>query len=153
MVTDDGNAGATSAKQQMLPERENGADRKRQLLLETGPMFHLCTLNDRDSPAQQVGAVIASRPRSGRNHEYQGGLTMSYDSLIEARIQFGDTVIVITNEDGAICYQDAIVINTPQGQGDLWQFQRPDESVFALNPYHNSLVRIEKAPTTEPGAP
>ena len=67
-------------------------------------------------------------------------------ALIEARIEFSDTITIVTDEGGLECEQDAIVINTPQDAGDLWQFQRPDGSVFALNPYSSSFIRIEKAP-------
>jgi len=39
------------------------------------------------------------------------------------------------------------IIHTPSGEGDLWQFQRKDGTVFALNPYSpnfHSMTRVER---------
>jgi len=75
---------------------------------------------------------------------------MDYNDLLEARIQFGDAVIIVTSAGGITeCYQ-ATVIHVPQDAGDLWQFQGPDGLVYALNPYHSSLIRIEKATRSQP---
>ena len=90
-----------------------------------------------------LGAITNIREESTTPMTYEE--LVAQDRLREARIQFGDTVTVITDENG-LTWQDAVVINTPQGAGDLWQFQRPDESVFALNPYSSSFIRIEKTP-------
>ena len=65
---------------------------------------------------------------------------MSYGDLIEAQIDVGDEVVVITIWSEV----PAIVIGIPAGPGDLWQFQRPDGSVYALNPYSSGFVRIER---------
>ena len=70
---------------------------------------------------------------------------MSYDTLLEARIGFGNAVVVVTDENGLECEEDAVVIRVPQGPGDLWEFQSSDGSVFAINPYSNHFIRIEKA--------
>jgi hypothetical protein len=75
---------------------------------------------------------------------------MTLLELYKARIQSGDDVTIITNEGGIVeCMQAVTVIQLPQGPGDLWQFQRSDGSVFALNPYHRDLIRIEKAPRNQ----
>lgn len=58
------------------------------------------------------------------------------------RIKSGDTVNIVY--EGGVVDRDVTVIHTPAGEGDLWQFQRRDGSVFALNPYSSRLVRIEK---------
>ena len=70
---------------------------------------------------------------------------MSYETLRAARIQFGDTVTIIFGEgDHEERMEGAIVINTPRGPGDMWQFQCPDGTILALNPYCPKIVGLLK---------
>lgn len=48
-------------------------------------------------------------------------------------IQAGDTVTIFW-DDGRD--EDAVVLNTPRGPGDLIQVQLPSGQVMAINPYH-----------------
>lgn len=57
----------------------------------------------------------------------------------DKRIREGDTVdIHWANDESAI---DCIVIHTPAGPGDLWQFEIHGE-VWALNPYASTFEGI-----------
>jgi len=58
------------------------------------------------------------------------------------RIKAGDTVNIVY--EGSVVDWDVTLIHTPAGEGDLWQFQRPNGSVFALNPYGPQFMRIER---------
>lgn len=66
---------------------------------------------------------------------------MSYETLIEARIQVGDTVTVIFHEE---IMEGATVIGTPDGAGGLWQIQYSNDVVLAINPYCSKFVGLMK---------
>jgi len=60
-------------------------------------------------------------------------------------IKEGDTVI-IEYADADSLQETVKLIYTPAGPGDLWQFERDDGTVFALNPYSpdfHSMTRVE----------
>ena len=63
----------------------------------------------------------------------------------DERIQAGDEVIIYYTRLSGWPSERVVVIHTPAGAGDLWQFKRGDGSVFALNPYcpdFSHLVRL-----------
>lgn len=67
---------------------------------------------------------------------------------MEPCITAGDNVIVVTlGADGQRIFRGAVVVRTPAGAGDLWQFQT-EEGVYALNPYCPLFERIVRCKTS-----
>ena len=59
------------------------------------------------------------------------------------KITSGD-VVVLHYRDRVVLREAVKVVHTPGGAGDLWQFQRADGGVFAINPYCSTFERMER---------
>ena len=65
---------------------------------------------------------------------------MSWDT--KDRIKAGDKVDVLYINDCVI--ENATMIRTPQGAGDLWQIKQADGTVRAINPYNIEFCEFIK---------